>query len=122
MGIVSCNITNYSFKKISTNYSQNTDKVETEKLYPSTFLSISLCFNSLRGCIGLRFQWILKDFFVLKKFCGIQSRFLRNVKHSCGIQLGFSRFCNESNKIWWYSIKILHNLKFVCWYSKFYGF
>lgn len=30
----------------------------------------------LGECIGLRFQRILKDFFMIKKSCGIQSRLL----------------------------------------------
>jgi hypothetical protein len=30
----------------------------------------------LGGCIGSRFQGILKDFFMIVKYCGIQSRLL----------------------------------------------
>jgi hypothetical protein len=41
--------------------------------------------NSLRGCIGLGFHKILKDFFMIKKSYGIQLRFLQNKKKYCGI-------------------------------------
>jgi hypothetical protein len=41
----------------------------------------------LGGCIGLRFQMILKDFFMIKKSCGIQSILLQKLNKSCGIQL-----------------------------------
>jgi ribulose 1,5-bisphosphate carboxylase large subunit-like protein len=37
--------------------------------------------------IGLRFHKILKDFFMIKKSCGIQSRLLQKFNKSCGIQL-----------------------------------
>ena len=43
----------------------------------------------LRGCIQLGFQWILKDFFMMTKSCGIQLGFLKTLKKSSGIQLGF---------------------------------
>jgi hypothetical protein len=38
--------------------------------------------NSLRGCIGLGFHKILKDFFMIKKSYGIQSRLLQKLNKS----------------------------------------
>jgi len=63
-------------------------------------------FNYLGACIGLGFQDILKDFLMVIKSCGIQSRLLWNITKSCGIQLKQSRLFFKGNKICCYSIKI----------------
>ena len=47
----------------------------------------------------------------MKDFKGLLS--YKKISRSGGIQLGFSRFFKESNKIWWYLIKIFHNLKII---------
>jgi len=67
-------------------------------------------FNYLGACIGLGFQDILKDFLMVIKSCGIQSRLLWNIKKSHGIQSRQSRFFFQGNQIPWYSIKIRTNL------------
>ena len=78
-------------------YRERLEQLLLKHLFSSSKKNIYLLDS--KTCIQLRFQRILKDFFKIKKFLGIQSRLLRNLKHSCGIQLGFSWFFNESNKI-----------------------
>jgi hypothetical protein len=58
----------------------------------------------------LRFQKILKDFFITKESCGNESGFLWNVKKICGIQLRQLNFFFQGNEIRWYSIEISHYL------------
>jgi hypothetical protein len=48
-------------------------------------LLITLFFNTHSGCIELGFEGILKDFLMIKKYCGIESRFLWSLNKSCGI-------------------------------------
>jgi len=47
----------------------------------------------------LGFEKILKDFFMMKKSWGIQSKLLFKLKKSSGIQLGFSRLLKQSLEI-----------------------
>jgi len=61
--------------------------------------------RNVGGCIQLGFRRILKDFSMMKKSCGIQSRLLFKLKKSSGIRLGFSRLLKQSLEILWYSIK-----------------
>jgi hypothetical protein len=68
------------------------------------------CAPIFRGCIGLRFKWILKDFFMLKNFISIQSRLLLNQIKSFGIQSRQLRFFFQGNEIRCYSIEISHDL------------
>jgi hypothetical protein len=73
-------------------------------------------------CIELGFHGILKDFSIIKKSCGIESRLLWNLKKSCAIQLRQIRFFFQGNEISWYSIEISYDFKNVPRYSKVYRF
>jgi len=88
--------------------------------YKQKWVNYHIC--HYKGCIRLRFQRILKDFFKIKKSSGIQLRLLYNVNKSCGIQLRQSGFFCLGNKICWYSIEISNDLWIVYWYSKIYRF
>jgi hypothetical protein len=61
--------------------------------------------------IGLRFQRILKDFLIIKKFCGIQSRLLQKLEKSCGIQLRQLRFFFNATKFLGIQLRFLTTFK-----------
>jgi hypothetical protein len=60
-----------------------------------------------RGMYWIETSKDFKDFFISKESCGIESRFLWNVKKSRGIQLRQLRFVFQGNEIRWYSIEIM---------------
>jgi hypothetical protein len=63
-----------------------------ERWKRKSFKTIIIYFHILNivllvwGCIELRFQRILKDFFIITKSCGIQSRLLQKLNKFCDIQ------------------------------------
>jgi hypothetical protein len=89
--------------------SLNSNKIYQRWIIMRLNFKLARSLSSSKLCIELRFQRILKDFFMMIKSCGIQSRLLQKLIKSYGIQLRQLRFFFQSNKICWYSIEISHH-------------